>query len=282
MIQASNILSKLSDPDFKLSKSEKLISKIILKDPNTIIQSSIAKVAQMAGVSEPTVNRFCHTLSCNGFPEFKLRLAQELIQYKAVMTQGIDSSDSSTEFVEKIYETTHKSLNHARANINMDIINSVIDMLCKARSISFLGMGASNSVAIDAQHKFLRFDTPVLAHGDSLQQRIVAASAKIEDVIVMISYTGRTLEIIEVAKVAKLTGANLIAITKSNSPLAELCDLTIPVSIPENTDIYTPMTSRINQLVVIDILATGFALKKGEKVNETLHNVKEVLSTTRL
>lgn len=61
-----------------LSKSERAVAETILADPEHSVHLSIARLAVAAGVSEPTVNRFCRSLGCRGFPDFKLRLAQTL------------------------------------------------------------------------------------------------------------------------------------------------------------------------------------------------------------
>ncbi|EDM65259.1 hypothetical protein PE36_04653, partial [Moritella sp. PE36] len=60
------------------SKSEKKVADVILESPQSAIHSSIATLAKVADVSEPTVNRFCRRLDTKGYPDFKLHLAQSL------------------------------------------------------------------------------------------------------------------------------------------------------------------------------------------------------------
>ncbi|MEH6551531.1 MAG: transcriptional regulator HexR [Pseudomonadales bacterium] len=275
------ILSQLSSPDSALSKSARKIAAVVLEDPEMAINSSISSLATASGVSEPTVNRFCRALGCKGFPDFKVTLAQELANNPPKMTRDVDPDDSIADVIEKIFDSTHASLSASQLVCSSATIERAIDLLTQARSIMFYGLGASGSVALDAQHKFLRFDTPVIAHTDNLNQRMTAAGLSHQDVAVCISYTGRTLDIIEVAKIVSKTGAGLIGITASNSPLAESCDLILPVDSAENTDVYTPMTSRIDHLVLIDILATGFALKRGPQLVKYLQRTTGVLRDTR-
>lgn len=49
------------------SKSERKVAEVIMASPQTAIHSSIATLAKMADVSEPTVNRFCRRLDTKGF-----------------------------------------------------------------------------------------------------------------------------------------------------------------------------------------------------------------------
>ena len=86
-------------------------------------------------------------------------------------------------------------------------------------------------------NKFFRFNLPVMAYVDVLMQRMIAAASHTGDVIVVISYTGRTRELVEVAKVARDSGALVIGITRDGSPLAEVCTDILPVDLPEDTEV---------------------------------------------
>ncbi len=87
---------------------------------------------------------------------------------------------------------------------------------------------------------------------------------------------------LEIVDIAQQQNAKVIAITSPHSPLAQRCDLTLTLDTRwEDTTLYTPMTSRIAFLAIIDILATGLALKMGESVELTLRRVKESLISTK-
>ena len=101
------------------------------------------------------------------------------------------------------------------------------------------------------------------------------------DVIVLISHTGRTKALVEVARLARENDAFVIALTAYNSPLAEHSNLVLSMSVPEDTDIYMPMASRIAQLVLIDVLATGFTLRRGPKFRDNLKRVKDGIRDSR-
>lgn len=277
-----NIRQRLRDPNQKLSKSARKVANIVVSHPDEVIAMSIATLAIAAGVSEPTVNRFCRTLGCKGFPDFKMNLAQELGNNNAPkVTRSVDATDSITAVIDKIFDSTHASLSASQSVCSTETIERAVELLTQAKSIMFYGVGASGSVALDAQHKFLRFDIPVIAHTDNLNQRMTAAGLGHQDVVVCISYTGRTLSITDVAKIAQNSGAAVIGITAAGSPLAENCDLVLTVDSTEDTDLYTPMTSRIDHLVLIDILATGFALKRGPILLKYLQRANQVLGDTR-
>ena len=137
-------------------------------------------------------------------------------------------------------------------------------------------------MAQDALHKFFRFNIPVVAHNDYLMMRMTAAAAKRGDVLVLLSFTGRTKEMLEVARIGRVAGALVISITAPDSPLAHESSLVLGVESPEDTDVYMPMQSRMIQLTLIDVLATGVILRRGEDFHSHLKAIKQSLTGTRL
>jgi D-arabinose 5-phosphate isomerase GutQ len=156
-----------------------------------------------------------------------------------------------------------------------------VDLLIQARQIHFFGLGASAPVAMDAQHKFFRFNLAVTAHADVLMQRMIASVAHTGELFVIISYTGRTRELVEVARIARENGASVLGLTAENSPLAKASTVSLNIPLPEDTDIYMPMTSRIIQLTVLDVLATGMTLRRGVDFQPHLRKIKESLNASR-
>ena len=99
--------------------------------------------------------------------------------------------------------------------------------------------------------------------------------------VVVISWTGRTRELVDIARLARESGAVVLGITAPDSPLARECTETLEVATPEDTDHYMPMTSRMIQLALIDVLATGVTLRRGEDFLGHLKKIKDSLKDTR-
>lgn len=254
---------------------------MVLADPNTTIRSSIASLARAADVSEPTVNRFCRSLECTGFPDFKLKVAQSLANGTPYVNSNVEPNDSVEAYATKIFEMTMASLDDARSNLDYRAVERAVDALAQARKVEFYGLGASASVAIDAQHKFFRLNVPVIAYTDIMMMRMSATASTRGDAVVVISYTGRTIASIEAAQLAREAGATVIAITTPGSPLSEHSSIVLGVETVEDTDVFTPAVSRLVHLTLIDVLATGVTLRRGPDFLEHLKRVKNSLKATR-
>jgi RpiR family transcriptional regulator, carbohydrate utilization regulator len=276
-----NILEKITNEIDTFSKSERKVAEVIMASPNTVIHASIAALAKQANISEPTVNRFCRRLDTKGYPDFKLHLAQSLANGTPYVNRHVDENDSADEYTSKIFESTMANLDLARKSLSGSIINRAVDVLTQANKISFFGLGASAVVAHDAQNKFFRFNVPVVYFDDILMQRMSAINSSQGDVVIVISHTGRTKSLVEVAHLAKENDATVIGITSNGTPLSKECHIVLSIDVAEDTDLYMPMSSRIAQLMLIDILATGFTLRRGTKFRDNLKKVKDSLRSSR-
>ncbi|WP_028241043.1 MurR/RpiR family transcriptional regulator [Stutzerimonas azotifigens] len=281
MDHVRNLLEQIKNRLDDLNKAEKKVAEVILRDPQQATRYSIAALAQAARVSEPTVNRFCRSFGVGGYPELKIQLAQSLASGAAYVSRAVEADDGPEAYTRKIFGSAIASLDAACKSIDPQAISGAVDLMIQARQIHFFGLGASAPVALDAQHKFFRFNLPVSAHDDVLMQRMLASVAHTGDLFVIISYTGRTRELVDVARLVRDNGASVLGLTAAGSPLARVCTLSLDIPLPEDTDIYMPMTSRLIQLTVLDTLAAGVTLRRGVDFQPHLRKIKESLLPTR-
>lgn len=264
-----------------LRKSDAKVAKLVLADPFRILETSVGEAARLACVSQPTVIRFCVAVGFTGYQEFKLRLAQSLALGRAATHSVISGSDTLGGVADKVFEYTMTSLDWARQHLDRAALARAVDVLAGARSIDFFGYGASGIVAQDAQQKFPLFDVPCRAQSDAHQQIMTASMLRPGDVVVVISNTGRTRQLVEAARVAREAGGTVVGIVGAAGPVSAECDVTLLVETLDNTSVYTPTTSRIAALVVVDVLSTAVALRRDERHGERLREMKQRLNVFR-
>lgn len=281
MAEENNLLTTINAALADLNKSETKVAHAILEDPERATRSSIATLAALAGVSEPSVNRFCKRFGATGFPDFKLSLARSLVSGVRYISRAVDFDDDIETYSKKLFDNAISALMIARDQLPIASIDRAVDYLAQARRIHFFGLGTSAAVAKDAQHKFFRFNVPVETNEDPLMQRMLAAAGGVGDVFFFISHTGRTKVLVEAAEIARSTEATVVSLTAPNSPLARQSHCSIALDVSENTDEYLPMTSRLVQLATLDVLATGMTLRRGEGFLPHLARIKNSLRDTR-
>lgn len=272
------ILVRLPD----LRKSDRRVAEHVLSDPQAALVATVAETARKAGVSEPTVMRFCAALGFDGFQDFKLKLAHSVALGVPATQSVLDSTDTPQELTDKVFDYTMTSLDWARSQLDHEAVAQAIEILTAARRIEFFGFGASWIVAADAQQKFPLFGVPCAVHSDSHQQFIAASMMQPGDVAVAISNTGQTTSLLDVIRVARDVGATVIGISgRAGGRMSRLCNLLLVIETLENTDVYTPTISRLAALVLVDILAVGVAMRRGGDHQQRIAGMKKRLSTMR-
>ncbi|WP_420599669.1 SIS domain-containing protein [Neptuniibacter sp.] len=276
-----NLLKSIAEAREDLRKSEQKVADYVLANPNEVIHMRIVDLAAEADVSEPTVVRFCRALDYDGFQDFKLMLAQGLASNTNFEQFSLDSKDTVSEFKEKIFDSMIGNLLNIKELLNPETLEEAIDSLANARRVEFYGFGASAPVCTDAAHKFHRLKVSSTSYSDPHMQAISAVSLDDRDVVVAISQTGRTKDLLHTVKLVKETGTTVITLCPSNTPLAELATIPIHIDLEEDKDLSTLMSSRVLHLVVIDVLAVGVAMKLGPGLIDHLKTIKRSLRSLR-
>lgn len=276
-----NIINAIELARSDLRKSELKVADFILGQPDKVIHLRIVDLAQKAGVSEPTVVRFCRAIGCDGFQDFKLLLAQHVAHSPSYEEFSLNEHDSAREYTIKVFDSAMDTLKKVRDSLDTRSIEAAVDVLQKARRVEFYGFGASSPVATDAQHKFFRLQIPSSAYSDPHIQAMSAMSLQPGDVVVAISQSGRTQVLLDAMALVKETGATIIGLAPSNTPVARDCDIALHIDVKEDIQNYTPLPSRMAHMAVMDILAVGVSKAKGPAVGEHLQKIHRALQPLR-
>ena len=274
-MESPNLIRRIADNQQKLRKSEAKVASYVLANANDVIKMRIVDLAANSEVSEPTVIRFCRALGFDGFQSFKLQLAQQLGMGSVYTQFAVDDNDTVTDLRNKVFDTTVGSLLTVRDELNADVLEQAISTISNARRVEFYGFGASGSVAADAQHKFFRLQLSTAAYTDPHIQHMSAIALGSDDVVVAISQSGETQALLQSVHLARETGAKVIGLAPENTSLSKQCSIPIYVNMEEDLQSYTPVSSRIAHLVVIDVLATGVARHRKPLLKEHLKRLEK-------
>ena len=263
-----------------LSPAEQRVARWVLGHPRQAAQATLATVARECGTSEPTVIRFCRRMGLGGFRELALRLTEALSRPASYVHRDVGPDDSASDAITKVMDASIQSLIEIRAQLSTMPIDAAVVALSGARQLAFAGLGASGQVASDACQKFFRLGIPCTALTDTPMILQYAAIADPRDVLILASQSGRWPELARAAELAQNNGATVIALTDPNTTLAEAAALLFPFLAPEDTSVYTPMSSRLALLALLDALQVALALALGDPAAEKLRSAKSALRKT--
>ncbi|MEH6466768.1 MAG: SIS domain-containing protein [Porticoccus sp.] len=280
-MKPAELTLSISNNLHNMRKSERKVAEFILANLTEVIRMRIVDLAESAEVSEPTVVRFCRAVGCDGFQDFKLALAQQLASSPSYGQIAVTDKDSVSEYTFKVFDSTVDTLLKVRDSLDLDMLDRAVKAICAANRVEFYGFGASAAVAFDAQHKFFRLQVSAAAYSDPHLQNMSATSLAPGDVVIAISQSGRTTTLINAIERVKSRGAIVIGIAPSGTSVAEAATIPLTIDAKEDIQIYTPLSSRIAHLVVIDVLAIGVAKHKGGQLQEHLLDLQHGLEALR-
>ena len=256
-----NLIDEMRSALSHLNKTEKKIAQTILADPEAATQKSIAVLAKNSGVSEPSVNRFCKRFNTKGFPNFKLKLAKASVSDIWETFHPINPGDDTGKYTTKIINNTIANLMAFKQSVSYQQIQLAVEALISAKRIFIVGLGASSATAKDAECKFYQSGLSACYPVDLIMQRMIASNYGAGDLFFLISQTGETKEIVEVAELAKLNNAPVIVLAPEMSRLARLATLKLHIGRVNSMDRLS-FSSQTTYQVMLDILAAGISVQK--------------------
>jgi DNA-binding MurR/RpiR family transcriptional regulator len=275
-------LARIRSASTGLKPAERAVAEFVVANAERMMHMSVSEAARDVGVGEATVIRFCRALGYRGYQEFKLRLAQDLVEPVAFIHENITFSDTPPEIASKVFQTNLKAVQETQRVLDPSMIEVAARAIAAAGRIDIYGVGYSYFSALDAKLKFARFGLTADAFGDPHLQVMSAAALRRGDVAIGISHSGSTRDVVDALVPARKAGATTVAITNfSPSPITRAADVVLLTASHESPLGGEVLTSRIAQLCVIDVLSVAVAVQLGERVVALIARTSEAVRKKR-
>ena len=263
-----------------LPTSEKKVATYIVTYPEEAVLLTAKTLGEKSATSSAAVMRLCKSLGFSGFQELKVRVAADL-QSNMDVKEYVDiaPNEAYVDIIHKMTMNTMQTLKETAEIIQTSDVKKAVDVLKHAHSIIFVGFGASQIAAQDAALKFTRIDKNVQCYQDVHMAATAIATKGINDVVVGISFSGETKEVVKLMQLAKNKQVNTISLTKYGpSSLAQIADISLHTSTSNEAMLRSGATSsRIAQLHILDILFTCLASEEYEAVLQYLDETREAI-----
>ena len=246
---------KMLEP--KLSSAEQKVASFVLNSPTQLIPLSITELAKNCGASEATITRFSKKLGFEGYQQLKIAVAQE---QGTPARDNISVEDLPFDIFEKVCDDIYCSLEKTKKQLDKNSLSAVCEKILTAKEILIFGLGNSASVAIDTAHKLLRLGLSARAYTDNHMQAIAAAHSNQSCVVIGISHSGSSKDIVRALKICKENGSTTVALTNfGKSPIYRVSDYVLNTVADETNYRILGLSSRISQLAIIDTVYSYLA-----------------------
>jgi Transcriptional regulators len=241
-----------------LSAAERKIAEYVFREPKKTLYYNVAELAKQSGASQAAVVRFCKRVGIGSYNDFKLRLARDVFRdadERYIPDLDLESETSAASVIRTIVASSQRGLSLLASVLDPEAVQAAADAMLVASMTWLFGVGASGVVASDFLQKLLRIGLPSSFTADLDLQVTAAASLRPDAVAFIVSYSGENAGMVESARQARGRGAKVVSLTMDcRNSLRALADITLLVPASERLYRQGAVTSRINQLTVVDIL----------------------------
>ena len=275
-----NILSKIEANISVYSGIERRIAEKILENPKKFITYSMTDLSKEAGVSQGSINNFSKKVSGNGFSALKLMIAQQLPLYTEEQFTSLEDGDSIKDILRKSKVENEKALKNTIILNNEHSLESAVNKILTAKKIELYGIARSGIIAKDFFYQLLQLGLPATYVDDVLLSPVSSSMLDENCVVIAVSSTGRTKDIIDAVKIAKENNVHIICITANkNSPLAKLADDVLLAMPSGETVTGTANEVRLSQMFLTNCICShlNYILDKDGKKH--YYKVKNILDS---
>ena len=265
-----------------LSRSERRVANYIYNNPDEVIRLSVAGLAEASGTSEATVIRMARHIGLDGYQDLKITLAQSLVTPLQAIHEDITDQDSSSDIADKIFQSSVHALTFTREVMNISDLERAARMIRDAASVMVIGIGSSLPAVLDLQHKLMRLGIRAWTSADPHFETTAATSLGEKDLLIAISHSGSSRDIVDCAQIAKNKGCPIISFTSLGiSPLSKISDLTLHTASNETKYRIVSLSSRIALMAIFDCLYTLISTSEKRVAVDHFHEVEDALKSKK-
>lgn len=271
-------LIKIKERWDEFTPSDKKIGEYIVDNPEQIVNYNTLELADLIDTSQSAIIRFIKKIGYKGYIDFKIDVAKSLEESNDFFPDEVITKNESIEnIISKSKNNVLATVEKTYALINTEAINRAIADINKANNIYLAGVGSSGLICEDFSYKLQRSGKKVFYQVDAHTNLALVSNIDKDDLLIAISYSGLTKEILIASEYAKKVGAKVISISKSlNSTLAHNSNELLLIPEIEKEMRYGAISSRLSSQIITDILYYGYVAANTEKVNENMRTSKEL------
>lgn len=201
-----------------LSSAEAYTWQVIQEHYNEIPNLSISDLSELAHCSLSTINRTVRKKGFSGYAEFRYSVKEKPLLHINGFSNEVLAAIGKNE--EELLRTI--------LNISAPAIEQAVRAIDQADEILIFARGLSTHAAAEMMKKLQLFHKLVTIHDDYKYMTYYASFVKEKSLVINLSLSGDTPELVEATEIAKAQGAHILTLTVTEqSPLSRLADVSL-------------------------------------------------------
>ena len=279
----TNFWELLQQRQGQLTRSGHAVADYLLQHADEAQYLSISSLARECNVAEATVFRFCRALGFDGYHEMRIALAQANATGSMVNHQELQPGATTETLFEHASARLFTAINGTQNALSVEAVDEAARMLREAKQVFCFGQGGSMLLANDICARFASLSTKFRTSGDSHLQLLTASLMNEADVVLFVSYSGATRDMMETLRTAKAAGAKIILLTHyEDSPGASLADVVLRCGAQESPLDSGSIPIKVAVLYVAEVLVLRYILDDKPGSTEAQERTTEALAVKML
>ena len=242
---------------------------------DSVMDLSISEIAEGAGVSSPTVVRFCKSLGFEGLKDFKINFQAETIKTRQI-NEPITWTSSDEDIRTLMKEKSAFSVQSLFSSENMDAMDRMVKAIVKADNIEIIGMGGSGIIAEYLFKELLRYGKKASLFSDPYMTVHSSVGRHEGDICIAISCSGTNNDVLTAVNRAKKDGKKIYSITNNgDSTLAGMSETYVKSCTVTGFMDEGNAFSRLSQFAAVNMITLKTALNLGRDSDEYKWNFEE-------
>lgn len=284
-LRAAGILADLRGLLPNLPASVRRTAEHLLADPVGSVSGTITELAQASGTSPSAVSRLCRRLGVEGYPGLRLAVLADVAAtttspWQVDISSTIAPDDPLDRVARTLATSQARAVHDTLRGLDLDAVHAVAEAVTKAGRVQLYGVSGSAVMSTELQLRLHRIGIPCWSYADVHEGLTGSALLADGDVAIAVSYTGETVETIEMLGAARSSGALAVAITGApTSPLAEIADHVLTTIADATTFREGPLAARFAELAVVEMLYLAVSQRTYERTSALLARTAQSVST---
>lgn len=264
-------------------EQEKKIAQYIISHHKETVNMTISELAAASGTSVATVSRFCKKCGVDGFHHLKIGLAQEIVDNDTTMpVSNTISRQDIPQSLQNILANKIEELKQTISLIDSNELNQILDCIKSADNVQLVAVGNTIPVALDGAFKLNQIGIKAIAGTIWETQLTYALNLGRKDVMIAISNSGESKQVVKMVQAAKKQGAITIGITNNiSSSVGKEVDYHIQTATREKLFLNEFCFSRVSAMTVIEILYLFLTVGQ-EKSYEKVRKAENLIADEKL
>lgn len=243
-----------------MSSLEKNIADFFINNREQMDFSS-KNISALLYVSEAALSRFAKKCGYKGYREF-------IYHYKESFNE---SRHTITSQMRTVFDAYQELLNKSYNLVEEVQLQRIVEQLNERPRVFVYGKGSSGLAAREMQFRFMRLGLDIDAIDDSDVMRMNASIISERSVVIGISISGMTEEVIDSLRQAKMNGAYTVLVTSyKRKEYEEICNEVVYVAARKNLNHGNLISPQFPVLVFLDILYEYYQ-GKDQKLKQAFH-----------